>query len=97
MFLEKYLDEFYYKEVIDNYYEDYLCNLDESNFLNVYNLLTEYGFYYINDIILNYIEIFTMDVNKVKDKIIELSNDLGDNFVNIIGNDMTYLNNIIDV
>ena len=58
MFLEKYLDEFYYNMVLDNYEYEYLKTLNEDNFKEVYNLLKKYNFYFINDIILNYIEIF---------------------------------------
>ena len=55
MFLEKYLDEFYYNMVLDNYEYEYLKTLNEDNFKEVYNLLKKYNFYFINDIILNYI------------------------------------------
>ena len=41
MFLEKYLDEFYYNMVLDNYEYEYLKTLDEDNFKEVYNLLKD--------------------------------------------------------
>ena len=55
-----------------------------------------YNFYYINDIILNYIEIFSLDIDDVKNGIIELRNKLGSNYVYIIGNDMRYLDCLLD-
>lgn len=91
MFLEKYLDEFYYRQVIENYEKWYLETIDESNFVKIYNVFSEYGFYYINDIILNCLEIFTSDVQTVKNKISSLRDKLGDNFVDVIGNNMNYL------
>ena len=50
MFLERYLDEFYYNMVLDNYEYEYLKTLDEDNFKEVYNLLKKYNFYFINDL-----------------------------------------------
>ena len=38
MFLNKYLDEFYYNLLLDTYEEEYLNDLDEENFIKIYNL-----------------------------------------------------------
>lgn len=91
MFLEKYLDEFYYNMVLDNYEYEYLKTLDEDNFKEIYNLLKKYNFYFINDIILNYIEIFELDTNLLEEKLNILKEELGDNYIYIIGNNMRYL------
>ena len=96
MFLENYLDEFYYNQVLDNYKYEYLENIDINNFKQVYDILTKYRFDYIEDIILNYIELFELEPSYVEDSIIELINKLGNNYVRIIGNDMRYFANIID-
>lgn len=95
MFLEKYLSKFYFDLVLDNYKEFYLKSLDENNFIKIYELLRKYNFYFIDDIILNYLEIFTLNIEEVEEKILELKYLLGDNFVYIIGNDMRYLEKII--
>lgn len=95
MFLQKYVSEFYYNQILDNYKTEYLELLDEQNFLKIYKLFIEYKFYFIEDIILKYLEIFEMDYNVVKDKIELLRNRLGNNFVYIIGNNMNYLNEIL--
>ena len=79
MFLEKYLDDFYYNMVVENYDYNYLEGLDEDNFKEIYKLLKEYHFYYINDIILNYIEIFSLDKEEVEQKIKELKEKFGNN------------------
>ena len=91
MFLEKYLDEFYYNMFLDNYEYEYLKTLDEDNFKEVYNLLKKYNFYFINDIILNYIEIFELDTKLLEEKLNILKEELGDNYIYIIGNNMRYL------
>lgn len=96
MFLEKYLDEFYYNMVLDNYEYEYLKTLDEDNFKEVYNLLKKYNFYFINDIILNYIEIFELDTKLLEEKINVLKEELGDNYIYIIGNNMRYLEVLLE-
>ncbi len=96
MFLEKYLDEFYYNMVLDNYEYEYLKTLDEDNFKEVYNLLMKYNFYFINDIILNYIEIFELDTKLLEEKINILKEELGDNYIYIIGNNMRYLEVLLE-
>ena len=95
MFLDKYLDNFYYDLVYDNYDSSYLEGLEENNFRDVYNIFSKYNFYFINDIILNYIELFEMDPIEIENEIIKLKEKLGNDFVYIIGNDMKYLNEII--
>ena len=96
MFLDKYLDNFYYDLVYDNYDSSYLEGLDENNFRDIYNIFSKYNFYFINDIILNYIELFEMEPNNVEKGILKLREKLGNDFVYIIGNDMKYLNEIIE-
>ncbi len=96
MFLEKYLDEFYYNMVLDNYEYEYLKTLDEDNFKEVYNLLKKYNFYFINDIILNYIEIFELDTKLLEEKLNILKEELGDNYIYIIGNNMRYLEVLLE-
>ena len=94
--IEKYLDEFYYNMVLDNYEYEYLKTLDEDNFKEVYNLLKKYNFYFINDIILNYIEIFELDTNLLEEKLNILKEELGDNYIYIIGNNMRYLEALLE-
>ena len=96
MFLEKYVSSVYLDIIYSNYDEDYINCLDEDNFIEIYNLFKKYNFYFINDIILNYLEIFEMDYDDVEDNIISLKDKLGNNYVQIIGNDMSYLDEIIN-
>lgn len=96
MDLRKYLDDFYYDLLTDNYEDDYLEGIDEDNFLKVYNVFQKYGFYFINDIIIKYLEIFEMNPDYVEREILKLKDKLGITFVYLIGNDITYLNQIIE-
>lgn len=96
MFLEKYLNEFYFDMVLDNYEESYLNSIDEENFIKIYEVFKKYCFNYIDDIILKYLDIFMLDEDEVINGIISLKKELGDDFVNIIGNDLAYLEKIVN-
>ena len=80
----------------DIYEEWYLEGLDEKNFIEVYDVFKRYGFYFIDDIILNYLDIFCFDREEVEDGILDLKKELEDSFVSIIGNDMRYLEKILE-
>lgn len=96
MFLEKYLNEFKFNILINNYEEEYLNKLDEQNFLLVYMIFKRNNFYFIDDIMLNYLEIFEKNPIDVIQKLELLKKELGDNFVYKIGNDMKYLNKVLE-
>lgn len=96
MFLEKYVSDFYFSQILDNYDKKYLLSIDEQHFLKIYKLFIEYKFYFIEDIILKYLEIFELDYNIVKEKIELLKEKLGNNYIYIIGNKINYLEEILN-
>ena len=96
MFYDKYWDDYYLNELFNNYDINYLRSIDQNNFESVYQVLKKYNFYFIEDIIEEYLEIFEMDKNIVEKKILILKDRLGDDYVNIIGNDLSYLECIIN-
>jgi len=91
MFLNKYLNEIYLDMLYEKYEEEYINSVDEENFIKVYNLLKEYNFYFIKDIIIYYLELFEYNVEDIRKNILKLKDKLGDNFVFEIGNNLTYL------
>lgn len=91
MFLNKYLNEIYLNMLYEKYEEWYINSINEENFIKVYNLLKEYNFYFIKDIIIYHLELFECNVGDIKNNILKLKDKLGDNFVFEIGNDLTYL------
>lgn len=97
MFLDKYLNSTYLELIYDNYDNDYLNVLDEDNFQRVYNLLIDNDFNFINDIVLNYLELFEIDIKYVSSALIDIKKILGDNYVNIISNNMSILDKVIEI
>lgn len=97
MFIHKYLNDFYFTQIMFNYDIKYLNTLSEENFIKIYNLFKEYNFYFIEDIILNYLEIFSFEYNDVLRGIILLKEKLGDNFVSIIGKNITHLDLLLGI
>ena len=61
MFLEKYVNSTYYNLILNNYNSEYLNSLDEDNFIKIYNLFKKYKFYFIDDIVLKYLETLDYD------------------------------------
>lgn len=97
MFINKYVSDLYFSLILYNYDTQYLNTLNENNFVKIYNIFKEYNFYFIEDIILNYLEIFSLEYETVLKGIILLKEKLGDNFVNIIGNKINYLDTILEL
>ena len=109
MFLEKYLNSTYLDLVYSNYEEDYINLLNEENFNKIYLLLKSYNFYFIEDIILNYLELFeidevelifnddAIDEDYVQLAIHDIKFSLGDDFVKQIGKNMLLIDKIIEL
>lgn len=97
MFLEKYLNPTYLHLVYNNYEDFYLKSLNEENFYKVYMLLKQNNFYFIEDIILNYLELFEIDVEYVENAILDVKAVLKEDFVNKIGKNMEIIDKIIEL
>lgn len=95
MFLDKYVNNLYLELIYSNYDQEYLSKLDESKFLKVYQLLNKNGFYYLEDIIVNYLELFEIDVYRVEKALIEIEKLIGEDYVSKIGKNMSIINEII--
>ena len=92
--LQNLLGEVKWQLLCDKYERDYINSINENIFICIYNLFEKYYFYYIDDIIVNYLELFEKDYDYVEKKILELKEELGNVFVFIIGNNVRYLEKI---
>lgn len=91
LFFKKYLSNFYYEELFDCYVNDYLKVFDEDNFQQIYELFYNRNFYYLEDIIIRYLEIFELPYDYVQKCLNQLERKLGKNYIEVIGMHMSYL------
>ena len=91
----KYLDDFYKEELLENYDKEVIDSIDKSNGKKVLEVLNKYNFYFLEDVILNYIDIFMMDAVDVEKGILRLRKKLGDDYLIKIGDDLSILDEII--
>ena len=97
MFLDKYLNSTYLDLLYSNYDEDYINTIDQDNFNRVYNILKNNNFYFIEDIIINYLELFAIEDKYVELSILDIKSILGDDYVKKIGSNMTLIDKIIEL
>lgn len=95
MFFDKYLNEIYLDILYDKYEDWYLEKFNEDNFLKIYELLKSYNFYFIEDLIVYYLEVFEYDVEVVRSRLLKLKEKLGDEFVFKIGNDLSLFEEVL--
>lgn len=88
MFIENYLDDIHKKLLHENYSEIYLNSLDESLFEENYKLLSFMRFYYIDDLIVRYLEIFEYETGYILTKVLELKKNLGIDYIDKIGENL---------
>lgn len=96
MIIAQYLDSVKQELIREVYDEEFLRSIDSENFLEVYRIFEKYGFYFIDDIILNDLELFLEDPSKIESGILKLKEELGPDFVKKIGIDMRYLEQLYD-
>lgn len=94
MFIEKYVDAFHLDLIKNTYDEALFSILDESRFKSIYEIFKKYKFYFIEDIITNYLDLFLEEPSQIEENIILLKNKLGSNFVYLIGEDMSLLDTL---
>ena len=97
MFLEKYIDSEKLNTIYNTYEEVYLNSLDEDNFKRVYNLLNRNNFLFLDDIIVNYLELFEIEAVYVNMALYQIKKILGDNYIDIIANNMTLIDKMINL
>ncbi len=97
MFLETVLSETNFNLILDKYDEEYLNSLDPYQFASIYNIFIDNKFYFIEDLIIKYLEMFTVNEIMVRDAIDSLKNLYGDDYIYHIGKDLSILDNAINL
>lgn len=96
MFLETVLSEVNMELIYDKYDKEYLECIDPYNFANIYNLFLNNKFYFIEDLIIKYLEIFTLNKDIVNDAIDSLKEEYGNDYIYYIGKDLSILDHAIN-
>ena len=96
MFLETVLSETNMELIYDKYDKEYLECIDPYNFANIYNLFLENKFYFIEDLIVKYLEIFTLNKDIIEDAIFALESEHVSDYIYYIGKDLSILDEAIN-
>ena len=96
MFFETVLSETNMELIYDKYDKEYLECIDPYNFANIYNLFLENKFYFIEDLIVKYLEIFTLNKDIIEDAIFALESEYGSDYIYYIGKDLSILDEAIN-
>lgn len=96
MFLETVLSETNMELIYDKYEKEYLECIDPYNFADIYNLFLDSKFYFIEDLIVKYLEIFTLRKDIIEDAIFALESEYGSDYIYHIGKDLSLLDNAIN-
>ena len=94
MFLKYYISEFNYLLIEENYNRDFLGSLNEELFKENLSIFNKYKISCIEDIILNYLDIFTFDSNILDNRIVRLITKLGNNYNEVINNNLSVINDL---
>lgn len=98
MFLETVLSDINLSLLLDKYDKDYLDSIDPYRFASIYNIFIQNKFYFIEDLIVKYLEMFTLKESIIIDAISNLKDEYGNDYIYYIGKDLSILDNaIIDV
>ncbi len=95
MFLQDILKEDDYKLLIDKYTFEYLDNINYDKFMIIYKYLRSLKIYYIDDLIINYLDIFELDLNLIKEAFFNIKSDYGEEYIFIIGSNLKLLEDYI--
>jgi hypothetical protein len=96
MFLETVLSETNMELIYDKYDKEFLECIDPYNFAYIYNLFLNNKFYFIEDLIVKYLEMFTIRKEIIEDAIYSLEEEYGIDYVYRIGKDLTILDDAIN-
>lgn len=95
MWLNELLNKEYYYLLTNKYNEVYLNNIDKELFITNYKLLKSYNVPCIEDIIVKYLELFTINTNILEEKLLLFK--IKYNTFDVIKYDMNLLDTFIEL
>ena len=75
----------------NNYDEEMLKRLNNENVDKIYNYLINEGVYYAKDIFITNLDLFLLEYEEFVEKFEYLKKELGENFVDVLGEDASQI------
>lgn len=85
------LDEIDTKILMENFVQEMLNKIDSNNVKIIINYLLKNGIYYAKDLLLNSLDLFLLDSNIFIEKFETLKKELGENYIEKLGNDISLI------
>ena len=90
------LDDMDIKNIEEMYDNDIVHRLDMDNVNRIYKYLIDKGIYYAKDVFIEYLELFLLDSEVFISKFDRIINDIGDNYIDVIGENSSILGNMYE-
>ena len=88
------LDEIDIKILKENFDDDIIKQLDYENVSKIYNYLIINGIYYAKDIFISQVDLFLMEYDLFVDKFEKLKEKLGDNYIKLLAEDTSLIDDM---
>lgn len=95
MFLQKYLNDVEYDLLLNKYDEEFISNINEEKFEINYGYLVNQKIFFVNDLVLRYLEIFNFDNSIIVNTIYELEKKYGKDYRFLVGNNISLFNDCL--
>lgn len=82
------------KNIVDTFDEDIIKKVDIDNLFKIYKYLIDNGIYFARDLIVDYLDIFTLDYDEFVIKFEKLKNKLGSNYIEMLESDISKLEDL---
>ena len=82
------------KNIVDTFDEEIIKKVDIDNLFKIYKYLIDNGIYFARDLIVDYLDIFTLDYDEFVTRFEKLKSELGSNYVEILENDISKLEDL---
>lgn len=89
--LMKWLDEMDLEEIKQTYDEEMFIKIKEENLLQIMQFLLDEKVFYTKDILIHYLDLFLLEPIEFQTKFKKIKTDYGENYIDIIGNDLSIL------
>lgn len=84
-------------KILNENFDDYiLSQLDKDNVIKIYSYLIKEGIYYAKDIFISQADLFLLDYDLFVEKFEKLKNKLGDNYIEMLGDDCSLIDIMYD-